>query len=188
MLTMRYELILAIFFLSILLLSMTKRHALGGRRLSLVRSLFPSWRFFDQLENVPKIFYRLRLQNNDLTNWQPIPIHCERKFINLFSNPNGNLYFAFHSLTEQVISDMNDCTETSEFATSTSYELMKNMVHFLLMQKTGALFKDSTGFQFMISMNTIATQKSNDGILVSLEHSVELNSDELNSNGIKSEI
>jgi hypothetical protein len=169
-------------------LSFQERRHIGSRRLSLFRALFPSWRFFDRLEHVPKIYVRVRVslaEENEKSSdawseWRPLFKRWSRSLVNLYYNPQGNLEFAYHSLTEQLISDLNEFADTaagSDFSTTVSCRLAERMVRSVLLQNQDDFFVADGGadvgigrgaeFQFKISVIDILTQQPIDDILVS---------------------
>lgn len=169
---MHSSIVVLLWLALIIALSLTKRRQLGSRRLSLMRALFPSWRFFDQLEHVPKIFFRFSTEEGQYTPWQQLQLRTPRKFSALFFNPIGNLNFAFHSLTEQLISDVNDY---QNFQETVSYRLMVEMVRFNLQkrqietanQEKNLSLEKSKCFQFKVSILSVHTETITDDILVS---------------------
>ena len=123
---------LVLLALGILLPVLLPRRELGSRGLMLLRSLFPSWRFFDAPGEYPSLSYRVCPKPAT----QPGPwIECPspppaRGIRELAYNPAGNLYFACHTLISQLVSDLQSIPdEQPERITQTpSYALVRNLV------------------------------------------------------------
>jgi hypothetical protein len=146
----------------------------NGRRASLLRVLIPSWRFFDRLEQVPKLHYRVRREGEVATDWKMFCLEDERTALSLFLNPTGNLNLAFHGLIERAVSDINSSADLQAFSASISYQLVERMVRYLLL--TDKLAAPSDYFQFKISILTVQSAQSMDTIddmLISSEQRLE---------------
>jgi hypothetical protein len=123
---------LSVWLLIIVFLSFYERSQVGGQKLSLFRSLFPSWRFFDQLGHVPKIFFRIMEGDSEFSTWTYLFPPAKRHLGLLFLNPNGNLRFTFHSLVERFlleVSQVGDSTSArTSFLESVSFRQVDKMV------------------------------------------------------------
>lgn len=93
---------------------------------ALLRVLIPSWRFFDDVGHVSKLFY----QTNLATQWQPCFQPQPRHWYQLFLNPQTNLRMALNSLVERLVSEISEATEASkdQIPQSVSYQLVENLV------------------------------------------------------------
>jgi hypothetical protein len=92
-----------------------------------LRAFFPSWRFFEDLGDVPVLLGRSGPSEAGLGPWVPLLPPVRRRWTQLFYNPEGNLALAFGSLVQQLVSDAAD-HETGDFATSVSYRLAHELV------------------------------------------------------------
>lgn len=138
---------LVLLALGILLPVLLPRRELGSRGLMLLRSLFPSWRFFDSPGEYPSLSYRVcpPSPSPDTASPESVPnlpppqpgpwIECPspppaRGILELAYNPEGNLYFAFHTLISQLVSDLQSIPDDQpERITQTaSYTLVRNLV------------------------------------------------------------
>lgn len=93
---------------------------------ALLRVLIPSWRFFDDVGHVSKLFY----QTNLATQWQPCFQPLPRHWYQLLLNPQTNLRMALNSLVERLVSEISESTEANkdQIPQSVSYQLVKNLV------------------------------------------------------------
>ncbi|MDB4974384.1 MAG: hypothetical protein JWN48_2725 [Myxococcaceae bacterium] len=92
----------------------------------LARALLPSWRFFDEVEPAPKLFFRLMLSAREPAPWQPISFARPRSLRALVLNGAGNLALAEHALLEQLLSDVAEpeLRTASAVEQLTSYQLV----------------------------------------------------------------
>jgi len=157
--------VLSAWLLAIVALSARNRRTVGGRRLSLMRALFPSWRFFDRLEQVPKVFFRSRLHGGDFGPWTALFLPSPRPLRSLILNPQGNLEFAYHSLVELAVSDLNESRDAAEFSESVSMKLLVRMVRSVLTEKHR--LPASSEFQFKISIIDTRTREPSGDLLES---------------------
>lgn len=152
----------------VIILSLKKRRHLSGRKLALIRALFASWRFFDHVGRVPKLYYRIRPgQQVEFEPWNYLFPKTERTPFSLFINSSGNTVFAYHSLVEQFIQDMNEYDADGEgFQASVSYRLVQRMVTKLIENKIGP----GDVFQFKLTVTSWGSNVCDEDIMISLEH------------------
>ncbi len=110
----------------LLLLSLRQsRQPLAGRTWQLLRSLLPSWRFFEDVAPGPELSFRVVVDGEQTGPWRsaiaPAP---PRAF---FLNAQGNLRLAQQSLVEQLWSELDGVTVDA--ATElVSYRLVQRLV------------------------------------------------------------
>jgi hypothetical protein len=94
----------------------------------LFRALFPSWRFFEEAVDPPRLEVRVRSGGgaNEWGEWRSCIGPAVRGWGNLILNPTGNRTHALHSLVEQAVSDLaeTDESQAERFAESVSYRLL----------------------------------------------------------------
>lgn len=69
-------------------------------RLQKYRIWFPSWRLFESVGHTYWVF----ISQDGQKTWHPLEPHLQRQWWNLFINPQGNLWLAFRSQLEILIS------------------------------------------------------------------------------------
>ena len=126
----------------------------------LLRFLFPSWKFFEDFQEYPKLQYRHRLEDGDWSPWLEMPPAEPRKLRHLFLNPQGNLRTACRSLLEKLLSAIPNLSKDEDIEKKDSFLLVKNWVQFLLQNKK---FDE---YQFQVLIHNIA-QKRDQLVIIS---------------------
>ena len=161
-------LILLCFFALLAAASLSKNRAINNKFLHLLRVFFPSWRFFEDLSELPVIEYRLKGATGEPGAWMNI-VRPKVSAGNLFLNPAGNLFLATQSLLEQVQAEISelDPENTQNFTRTASYELCVNLVKYELQKRTLGI----TSFEFRLKRRLQGT--SDDSFEVFLKSEVE---------------
>jgi hypothetical protein len=116
----------ALSFAVLLLLTLTQaRRPLQGKTWTYLRSLFPSWRFFDDVEPGPVLEFRIESEDALPTEWQAALATVQRA--GLFLNAEGNLRLAYQSLVEQLVGDL-DGVEVTAAPSLVAYRLAQCVV------------------------------------------------------------
>ncbi len=129
---------LAIYFALITILSSLKPRYIPGKAIYLFRVFFPSWRFYEDICEMPMLYYRSVEPEGE---WKEAWQKPKRSWKTLFVNPEVNYLFACQSLLNQVENDVNELGEAehTEFARSVSYRLLQNLVLYQMrMQREGS--------------------------------------------------
>jgi hypothetical protein len=136
------KLLIILYFLIIITLSLFKRKKINSPSLNFFKSLFPSWKFFDESVDTPVLLWRLYSDPDN--HWQVYFPPPEKKWFNLFYNSEGNFYLAYHSHIQQLLGELSvlEDSAASEFHHHSAYKITENFVR----------SKKPTGdFQFKIS-------------------------------------
>lgn len=148
----------------------------------LLRAFIPTWRFFDRIEHTPQLFTRWRPHspqdsNNSYGPWQELSLTSPRPVRAILFNPIGNLEFAYHSLLERALSDLEDWPAdkpADAFAATVSYRLVTRLVAQLLTsQQSPRLEASPTSqlcFQFKITVLHAGIPTFSEDLLISQEH------------------
>jgi hypothetical protein len=83
------------------------RRATKSRAWSLLRCLVPAWRFFEQLEPMPQLRYRIAEREHEFGEWRDALPAPRRTAASLFLNADGNLHLACQSLVEHLEADLD---------------------------------------------------------------------------------
>ncbi|MEW6056675.1 MAG: hypothetical protein AB1540_08675 [Bdellovibrionota bacterium] len=141
-----------LYFFILTLLALLKRVHLPGRMINLLRAFFPSWRFFEDLGEVPVLFYRFRRKDQSLGDWKDMNAEKPRRsWLSLALNAQGNLLLAYQSLLQHVMSELAEIKDgqEDEFEHSVSYTLVKNLVRSKVLNE--ATLGTEMRYQFKIS-------------------------------------
>lgn len=128
---------------------------LGKRRLArapawtLLRSLFPSWRFFESIAPTPTLSYRVASAGEDFGPWHDALPPVPRTPLSLLLNARGNLHLACQSLVERLFDDL-DSLRPEEAADSVSYQLVQRLVFAKLTERPAA--EPNRCYQFRLTL------------------------------------
>ena len=139
--------VLALYFVIIILFTLIKSPKIESRTLNLFKSMFPSWKFFDESLDTPVLLYRTK--KSDLFGpWQILLPPPNFQWFNVFFNPKGNFYLACHSHIQQLLGDLTNTDETQIplFHHQISYKITENLVRFELQKQN-----IESEFQFKLS-------------------------------------
>jgi hypothetical protein len=87
------------------------RRVVPARSLMLLRCLVPAWRFFEEIEPVPSLRYRVAPHGDDWSDWLDALAVPARTPGSLLLNAAGNLHLACQSLVEHLVDDLEDTSE-----------------------------------------------------------------------------
>ena len=133
----------------------------GSRSIShpwlfLLRSFFPNWQFYHALGHTPRIYWRSVSSQTDESqpsDWQPLLLHHQRKFIHLLHNPLVNLAHAQQTLIDQLANDLADRDDTDHMHTWVSYRMVERLVR----EKIMAQGSTDSYVQFCLCLPHIST-------------------------------
>lgn len=119
--------------------------------LTLFRVLFPSWKFFTGVTEIPALYYRILSEHGDAGPWLPVLKRPERKWYSVFFNPEGNLCLAVQSLFQQVEAEIGELEpeQVELFEQSVSFQLLKNLA--LITLRSERLLEPGISFQFKLN-------------------------------------
>jgi hypothetical protein len=113
--------------LGLLALVLAKRRPARSPAWMLLRSLFPSWRFFESIAPAPILSYRVARGQQGFGAWQAALLPVPRTPLSLVLNARGNLHLANRSLVERFFDDL-DSMAPEQAAQSVSYQLVQRLV------------------------------------------------------------
>jgi hypothetical protein len=147
------------------------RRDVGHPLVALVRVLFPSWRFFDDVQASPILLVRLLGGDGRPGEWRSILTPKPRAWPrDLFWNPVGNLQLAEHVLLERLLGEVAEWDAAGDAAVDAlvSYELVANLVRAKLASMPGG--RTATHFQFKLVEAPEAPSAEFADLLISREH------------------
>lgn len=95
------------------------------------RVLFPSWRFFESLTPIPKVYYRISRDGVSFLNWQEFQFNeGPRQWYHLFYNPMANLRLTYRVQIEQFLNDVAelDCYSENFHKSLISYQIVSTFL------------------------------------------------------------
>lgn len=131
---------------------------LSNPHLNLLRVLFPSWRFFDTIQPIPKIHYRLSEEGSTFSEWLPLPnSRSPRNLKHLFHNPDENLAIAVQTQIEQLLNDIADSVsaESREIESLSSYKIVSAYVRTQILKHHPIGYR---AYQFRIGVFVFSNQ------------------------------
>jgi hypothetical protein len=123
----------------------------------LLRSLFPSWKFFDKVSHEVRLLARVQIENGTWQNWKPvlippIDLRASRKLKDLIFNPQGNHELLCQTICEQLLSLTVDKEISSNVVEgSVPFQLVRRIVQ----HKMISLYAPAklTAYQFTLCAN-----------------------------------
>jgi hypothetical protein len=135
-----------------------------------LRVLFPSWRFFDALGDVPVLSVRWGPAPDQLGRWHAVALRPRRHLAMLVFNPAGNLALA-HAALLQALVDVIDATDdaaghdtAAQVERSTPYALTARLAREHVRRLAGELA--ATHFQFKLGLRG-ATEATATDVMIS---------------------
>jgi hypothetical protein len=116
------------------------------------RVLFPSWRFFESLTPIPKVYYRISFEDQSVSDWQEFYFHePTRKWHHLFFNPMANLRLTYRVQIEQLLNDVAEthCYSENFHKSLISYQIVSTFLKNELHDRYG---ENCQRFQFKIGV------------------------------------
>lgn len=124
--------------LVLLLLVSRPRRELRSGSLTLLRCVFPAWRFFEEIAAVPVLCHRVIDAAGAAGPWQQT-LSPPRRHAGMWGlHAAGNLYLAYQSLVEQLAAELEDPAEISDLTQCVSYQLVQALVLQVLRNQAGA--------------------------------------------------
>ncbi|HKU43676.1 MAG TPA: hypothetical protein VJR89_36205 [Polyangiales bacterium] len=111
------------------------RAALGSPTWTLLRVLFPSWRFFEDIAPGPTLHYSVAPPGQPFGPWHAAQPYISRSPFQLLLNARGNLWLAYQSLIDQLWNELDE-SSTVDPTRLVSYQLVQRLVLVELLSPT----------------------------------------------------
>jgi hypothetical protein len=147
-----------------LVLARLPRRDVQGRGLALLRTLFPSWRFFEEIEAGPSLQVATAAVGEPFGAWRDAQPASPRTAAALLVNARGNLELAYQSLVDQLTSELDDAPQDP--TASITYALVQRLVEVECL----SVAECAPGQRYRFRLHTGAA--SGDRDFVSAEHVV----------------
>lgn len=122
--------VLAVVALLVGAVALLPRREVRHPLVALVRVLFPSWRFFDDVQETTALLVRVAKAGEAYGAWRAVLPTPERTLVQLAWNPAGNLRLAQYALLDRLLSDVAEWDERETALgpeTLVSYQLVLNL-------------------------------------------------------------
>jgi hypothetical protein len=143
------------------------RRAVPARSLALFRSLVPAWRFFEEIDPVPTLRYRVAPHGDDWGDWQDVLVVPPRTPMSLCLNAAGNLHLACQSLVEHLVSDLE---ESSELDPARDELVSYRLVCALVEQRARAALPSSSTSRFQFRLDEAQSERTAPALFLSRVH------------------
>lgn len=131
----------------------------------LFRSLFPAFGFFESVGDVPRLHYRIAMDDGPLGPWLAAPEPKARGAGALLLNAQGNLHLAQQGLIERLLTDM-ELTRDEPSSEGVAYLLVQRLVRSWVARPAEEPLHGAPRYQFRVVVG------SDEEVLVSLVHSL----------------
>ena len=104
-----------------------------------IRVLIPSWRLFDRVGLIPRVYVRTGLDSGGEGDWISVLEAPRVTWWGLFLNPEGNLHHAFCNAVDRLVDDPQN---------SANQKVVRKIVHYHLKQRL--MWPPGRAFQFKV--------------------------------------
>jgi hypothetical protein len=125
--------------LVLFLLVQRPRRELRSGTLTLLRCVFPAWRFFEEIAAVPVLSHRVIDASGAQGPWLQTLLPPRRHAGMWGLHAAGNLYLAYQSMVEQLAAELEDPAEINDLTQCVSYQLVQALVLRELQKQAGAV-------------------------------------------------
>jgi len=125
------------------------RRELHGTSLTLLRCVFPAWRFFEEIAEVPRLSHRVIEPGCAPGPWVNTLHAPVRTPSMLFLNAAGNLHLAQQALVEHLAAQLEDASQ-ADAARTTSYRLVQALVAARIRTDLAHSTKTTGQYQFQL--------------------------------------
>lgn len=149
------------------------RHGVRARSWALFRCLLPSWRFFEQIEHVPALRFRVAPHGDDWSGWRDALTVPPRPVSSLWLNADGNLHLASRSLIEHLVADLD---ALDELGRATDELVSYRLVCALVEQRVRAVLQPEPALRYQFCLSEVKTRFDGTAMVVAPEAALFLSS------------
>jgi hypothetical protein len=125
-------LLIAAYFLFLLISLKRRGQIISGPWLFLLRSFFPNWRFYHGPGNQPRLFWRIQDQNQQWTDWHMFMPRATFHVSDWLHNPRNNLTLANQNLVDHLSADIIAMTDDGYVRDLVTYHMVMQLTRHLI--------------------------------------------------------
>lgn len=126
---------IALYFLFVIVGLVRRGREVSGPWWFLLRSFFPSWRFYHDIGHQPRLFFRTVSGEGEWSEWSMFVPRARFSPIDLFHNPVNNLELLHQTLVEHLSADIQELADVSKVEELVSYRLADRLVRELVSRR-----------------------------------------------------
>lgn len=118
----------ALFVVIIATLALLQRRPIMGAFSAALRPFVSSWRFFDQVTDLPTLQARTVLKDGGMSAWRSVIVPPRVYSWSLLFHPHGNVFHAQQTLVQQALLDLVDPERSADSVEeSGSFQLLRHL-------------------------------------------------------------
>jgi hypothetical protein len=129
-------LLIAGYFLFLLISLKRRGQVISGPWLFLMRSFFPNWRFYHGPGNQPRLFWRIQDENQQWTDWHMFMPRAKFNLRDWFHNPRNNLTLANQNLVDHLSADIIALPDDGDVRDLVTYRLVMQLARHLITRES----------------------------------------------------
>ena len=129
-------LMIAAYFLFLLISLKRRGQVISGPWLFLMRSFFPNWRFYHGPGNQPRLFWRIQDENQQWTDWHMFMPRAKFNLRDWFHNPRNNLTLANQNLVDHLSADIIALPDDGDVRDLVTYRLVMQLARHLITRES----------------------------------------------------
>ncbi len=145
-------LLLAAYFLFLLISLKRRGQVISGPWLFLLRSFFPNWRFYHGPGNQPRLFWRTQNEHHDWSEWQMFMPRAPFHLSDWLHNPRNNLTLANQNLVDHLSADIAAMPDDGDVRELVTYQMVMQLTRHLINGESLSTQITPTHYQFQLRL------------------------------------
>ena len=138
----------AVYFLCLIAALVFGRRSMSSPWLFLLRSFVPNWRFFHALAHTPRLFVRIKTDQDIWSDWVMMMPRRQRHWSHLVANADVNLALLQQTLVEHLSTAVNELSDQEKIEDTTVYPMVERLVRTSLLPA----YPVALNFQFCVCL------------------------------------
>jgi len=144
-------LLIAAYFVFLLISLKRRGKVINGPWLFLLRSFFPNWRFYHGPGDQPRLFWRVQDVDSQWSEWQMFMPRAQFHWLDWIHNPRNNLTLANQNLIDHLSADIAAMPEESDVRDLLTYQLAQQLTRYLI-SSADTVLSAPVRYQFKLSL------------------------------------